>query len=156
MKSRSITVLVWIVVCLSIVAAGCISNPVTDKEPIRTPDEPPDGPPPPPPPPPQGSMCLTGYELSLKGLAESVLRGDFGLELQTLLATEISVCLNRMQEEGMVSINFDDTFPNIEVISDRESYILYDYGYLIHAILDGEFGETARSNLHLFIRSFEN
>ena len=149
------------IVATTLIAPACILGPDGDKDkvPVTQPSEPSDQPPPPPPPPPDIDSpvpILPPAEQSLERIAGDVLRGCYGLELQRLLADEISLCLNEMSTAGMVSISLNSDESSLELLESSSSEIFYDDGYLASWILNGEYGEVARTNLHLFIRSFEN
>ena len=146
-------------VVIALIAPACIFSPDKEPEPVNQPTGPPYPPPPPPPPPPDvdgPEPILPPAEQSLERIAGDVLRGCYGLELQRLLADEISLCLNEMSTASMVSISLSSNETSLELLECSSSEIFYDDGYLASWILNGEYGEVARTNLHLFIRSFEN
>lgn len=161
MKSKSILVFLVVMMVLSIILVGCDPFPDKDEKEIKIdtpgPGEPPDDPPPDPPPPPsQTGRCLAASTVSLESIATGVLRGEYGTELQYLLAKEISVCLNMMAEKKTLSIFVDSDVPRIELIEGNKSSVMYNDIYLVIDILGGAYGQEARLNLHSFIRSFEN
>ena len=156
MTCRSTLVLVLLVItatCLAMALPGCISDPKEHKTPVNDPGEPPDDPPPPPPPPPGDD--LPAATTSVVSITESVLTGGYGADMQRVLATEIATCLNGMQAEGMVQIAVGDGTPRIEPGARDGGDIIYDAGYLVDALLRGEFGEQPRLTLHAFARSFD-
>jgi hypothetical protein len=154
--SRQILVPLLPILCLSLVFVGCIDDEVVGPNPtVDTPQGPPDDPPPDPPPPPQSSTCLTGSSSSLESIAEKVLSGEYGKELRALLATEVATCINEMEEKQLLSVTTNDVLVRIDVTGAAGTGIVYNDSRLADDIIAGDYGTTARANLHAFIRSFE-
>jgi len=141
------------VAVIVLVVPACITSPDDEKEPVNQPSEPPDDPPPDPPPPP----ASTDHSPipTLEEIAGNVLQGEYGPELQQLLADEIWTCLNMMIEAGMISATQSPDGMELERIESESGAVLYSDRYIMEWILDGRYGETATSNLLSFIASFE-
>ena len=156
MKRRTLIALLLLVTTVLVMAVpACITSPDDKKDKIiDQPSPPPDNPPPDPPPPP----ASTDHSPipTLEEIAGDVLQGEYGPELQQLLADEVSVCLNMMIESGMISVSSSPDGMELERIETEASTILYSDRYIMEWILDGRYGETATYNLLSFIRSFES
>ena len=125
-----------------------------EKVPVEEPSEPPDQPPPDPDPAPTSpdhSPIPT-----LEEIAGNVLQGEYGPELQQLLADEVTTCLQMMAESGMISVSQSPEDVELERIETESNEVLYSDRYIVEWILDGRYGETASLNLLSFIRSFES
>jgi hypothetical protein len=114
-----VVVLVVVFLATSIVLIGCEEEP----EKIVAP-QPPPPPPPDPPPPPQGSSLarssMNATPVMMPDLiARNVLNGEYGPELQRLLADEIATCINQMSSEGVVSVAPGTSSLAIDLIEDR-------------------------------------
>ena len=119
--------------------------------PKQQPSEP-EGPPPPPPPPPDtGGQSLssqpptpTAPDRSLAQIARDVLAGNYGPELQSMLADEVSTCLNQMSEEGIIIIVATESEKSVSILLGANGLIMFDMGYIGQKILCGEFGGDVR------------
>ena len=154
MKRRTLIVLLLLVTTVVVMAVpACITSPDEDKDKVSQPSEPPDDPPPDPPPPP-ASTDHTRIP-TLEEIAGNVLDGDYGPELQQLLADEISTCLNMMIESGMIVALPSHDVIELGRIESESREILYSDRYIVDWILDGRYGEMATSNLLSFVASLE-
>ncbi len=157
MKRRTLIILLLLsFVIISLAVPACIFGPDNKKpkkEEVHKPGEPPDDPPPPPPPPPC-ALGLSGAQ-SLEEIAGDVLKGLYGPQLQQLLADEVSACVNMMAASGMVSVHVHSGGTRLKRHESEIDRILYSDEHLVEWILGGRYGQTARMNLHSFIRSFE-
>jgi len=150
--------LLLVVLILSLTVPACFTGPDKgDEEPeqVDNPSEPPDDPPPPPPPPPESSLIAAASGLSLESIASDVLDGLYGPQLQQLLADEVSTCVNLLSESSMVSIHRLGDEIRLMRHDRGPGSVTYSDGYLVWNILEGRYGEEARSNLRIFIRSFD-
>ncbi len=156
MKRRTFTILLLLsIVVISLTVPACIFDPKKDPpEIVNQPSEPPDNPPPPPPPPPRALGSSSAQ--ALETIAGDVLRGLYGSQLQRLLADEVSACVSMMAASGMVSIHIHPDGTRLKRRESKFDRVLYSDGYLVEWILGGRYGQTARTNLHSFIRSFED
>jgi hypothetical protein len=113
--------------------------------------------PPPPPPPPPGSLNLDGSRLgSVPGftvdmIAEKVLQGDYGQEMQILLAEEVAACLNQMSVENVVSIS-SGACVHVRSVEGGKGSVLFNYGCIEEDVLAGAYGMDVREALHAFLR----
>lgn len=146
------------VLVISLTIASCIfePQPEKDKEQVDNPSEPPDDPPPPPPPPPESLLIATASGLSLEAVAKDVIGGLYGPQLQKLLADEVSACVNLLSESSMVSIHRLGDEIRLMRHDRGPGSVTYSDGYLVGNILEGRYGDEARNNLRIFIRSFED
>jgi len=136
-------------------ACGNRENPVRPTK--AAPTEPENPPPPPPPPQTSGSQGCVGtsdVRLSLDEISAKVLRGEYGSDLQAILSDEVSRCVSKMIEEGVVSVSVSGKRIDIDVPSDGSRQVMFDGGYVLDEILDGQFGDQARNTVHLFARQF--
>jgi len=112
------------------------------------PDEPPDDPPPPPDNlvgAPGGAESAGGMSLEL--VAQKVLNGDYGQNLQRMLSDEISKCITQMAFERVVFIGPGDITSHIRINPDGNRSIMFDSGYIAKEIVEGEYGTEAREML---------
>jgi hypothetical protein len=117
----------------------------------------PDDPPPPPPPPPDdsnssGSMLTTSNSLTLEAIADGVLRGDYGHELQQILSAEVSSCINQMQSEEVVSITTNHDVVIIKELEGNKGGIMFNPFYIAGDILAGKYGSGPRLALCILMK----
>jgi hypothetical protein len=147
MKSLVVTIVV-----LSLIVVGLLLSCEDDPDIVKPEPGPPPEPPPDPPPPPQGSG-ISRYSLNSTPvmipelIARNVLSGEYGPELQRLLADEITVCINQMSREGVVSVVPGESRLTIDVMEGSKGQVLFHPGYIVPAILDGRYGEDVRDAL---------
>lgn len=108
----------------------------------------PDPPPPDPPKPPEagenGASASAEPILTLEQIARDVLLGNYGRELQAMLADEVATCLNQMSLERVIEIGSEESSIIITIPSDKNGSIIFDMTYIAPKILRGDFGSDAR------------
>ncbi len=140
---------------------GCILDPSGGGSVAPKKDEEgsePDEPPPPPPPPPDDSstdcgMLLASDALTLENIANMVLQGEYGCELQHILAAEVSRCINEMQVQEVVSISKGTDGIIIRESGRDKRSIMFNPFYIAEYILAGSYGNGPRLALHDLMRS---
>ncbi len=158
MKNTKLAFIIFLIFLIFVsILPSCETPSEPDEKPVKIPSEPLDKPPPPPPPPPKSSLApLTSNLRTLESIASDVLRGYYGPELQLLLADEITKCVNKMSDAGMLSAHSKGDRIVLRREGSESQSIMYSDGYLLEWILNGRYGRQAMTNLHSFIRSLEN
>lgn len=150
MLKRIVSAMVLVAAIATFSSLGC--GPDRPVEPNKQPSEP-EGPPKPPPPPPSPGGQNGGLQQeasnapapSVEQIARGVLAGEYGPELQGMLADEVATCLNKMSEENIVTITRAESGQGLVISSTGNCFVMFNIGYLADRIISGEFGSDAQA-----------
>ncbi len=116
----------------------------TQTDSTRQPEEPP----PPPPQTPSNSLLnntlkINNFESRLHQIALDALNGKYGIEIQQLLAEEVSRCINEMQNQNILQISLlPDNTAQITIIENKSIPLRLSHTY--QKIVQGYYGQSVK------------